>query len=117
MRSSPSLSDDHWVRVEATIQKAFGVALTRRAVRRATPEHDLGGLRVCVLCDQPLTTDMLLAQAEQLMAPFAGANLEDVEVSVVELLRRAAGPFNEGLDCCYACAYSRLSVVNYTVVL
>lgn len=115
MRSSPSLPEAAADRVVASVQKAFGVALARRAARREMPEPDLGGLRVCVLCDQPLTTDVLLAQAEQLMAPLVGAKLEDAGDPIGDLLRRAAGPFNEGIDCCYACAYSR-SVVNYTVV-
>ncbi len=72
--------------------------------------QEIGGLRFCDRCSMPLTPDVLLAQAEQLLAPFAGAKLEDVQCPVGDLLRRAAGPVNDGIDRCYVCAYGESGV-------
>jgi hypothetical protein len=110
MRADPTLPPRVFDDVVATVQRAFGEALRRRAARRKLPEDDIGGLRFCVICAEPLTTDVLLAQAEKLMAPFSDAKLADVRDPIDDLLRRAAGPFNDGLDCCYACADSAPAV-------
>ncbi len=65
------------------------------------------GQRYCLECCGPLTGDFLLAQAEVLMRPFAGAPLVgEVLDAVTVMLQRAAGPLHSGSDCCYSCAYA-----------
>ena len=116
MKAAPAIPESVWKGVDAAIERAFSYALERRAARQLLPEHDLGGVRVCVLCGQALSTELLLGQAQKLMAPFEGVKLEgDVGDQVGDLLRRASGPFNDGLDCCYDCAY-RVSQPGVSVV-
>lgn len=68
-------------------------------------EMGRAGMRVCKLCGDLLSSEMLMAQAEQLMAPFVGRPIDtDIEEQIGELLRRAALPLNEGVACCYFCA-------------
>lgn len=93
-------------RLEATIERAFSEALGRVPERPANLERSIH-VRVCLVCEEQLTSDMLLAQAEQLMEPFRDAPLDgELGDQVGDLLTRAATPFNAGFDCCYCCAYA-----------
>jgi len=110
MKGGPKIPDEHWPQVEAALEHAFEKALGRRPekvhviVGKSIPDAP----RICRLCDTPLTTEILVEQAEKLLEPFAGMKLERtgaVRDEVAEILKRAAGPYNAGLDCCYSCAY------------
>jgi len=65
------------------------------------------GQRFCSECSSPLTGDVLLAQAEELMRPYIGMPIKGkVREEVTVILQRAAGPLHSGFNCCYACAYA-----------
>ena len=122
MMSDPTIPEAAWPRIEAAIVGAFEKALGRLPgpVQVVMSENVQDGSRFCALCHSPLSSVALLAQAEKLLEPFAGMKLEAFEIfegavkaEIAEILKRAAGPFNAGLDCCYSCAYD----LNQSVTL
>lgn len=89
-------------------------------IREKILAFEAGGMRFCDLCDVPLTVDVLLEQAEQLMKPFAGrarvAFDATLQAEIAELLEKSASPFNAGADCCYSCAYGLHQSVSLELV-
>ena len=68
-------------------------------------EMGRAGMRVCKICGDLLSSEMLMAQAQELMAPFVGRKIDaDLDAQIGELLQRAALPLNEGVPVCYFCA-------------
>ena len=108
MKDGPALLGDVAKRQAEAIARAFATAHGQRphpvTVRTNFEVISNDGVCVCNFCGEQLATDMLLEQAEKLLAPLHDAP----ESEIGALLTRVATPLNEGFDCCYMCA-DRLS--------
>lgn len=87
--------------------KALTPARAARCYVNGGPRTERAPLppNVCGFCAASLTPEVLLDQANGIMAQFAGRDRSDeLTADIREILDRVAGPLNAGVLICYSCA-------------